>query len=124
MHHEHKSFQQSIDKLRVPFAMAIYAIIIFLYPFCLTGYHLFLVARGETTREYLQSHKFPKKDRHKPFTQGSTWKNLVVVLLRPRMPTYLQFKRQYVEGDQRLGRRKGKVDQQSAGVEMQKFKGI
>jgi palmitoyltransferase ZDHHC9/14/18 len=72
------------------------------------GYHLFLMGRGETTREYLNSHKFLKKDRHRPFTQGSIIKNWWVVLCRPRPPTYLRFKRKYEEGDQRFGERKGK----------------
>jgi palmitoyltransferase ZDHHC9/14/18 len=72
------------------------------------GYHLFLVGRGETTREYINSHKFMKKDRHRPFTLGSVWKNLFVVLLRPRTPTYVHFKQPYVEGDQRFSDIRGR----------------
>jgi palmitoyltransferase ZDHHC9/14/18 len=130
MHREKQTFAQSVNKWRVPFAMVIYAFLIFLYPASLTGYHIFLMARGETTREYLQSHKFLKKDRHKPFTQGSLWKNWIVVLLRPRPPTYLHFKREYEQGDQRFGERKGKKaratsrEQQGGGVEMQNIGGI
>ncbi|KAE8824978.1 hypothetical protein PTNB85_09742 [Pyrenophora teres f. teres] len=88
-------------------------------------YHLFLVGRGETTREYLNSHKFLKKDRHRPFTQGSVLKNWAAVLQRPRPPTYLHFKRKYEEGDQRFGPRKDKrtaplaPEQQGGGLEMQ-----
>jgi len=66
------------------------------------------MARGDTTREYLNSHKFLKKDRHRPFTQGNAFMNWVVVLCRPRPPTYLRFKRGYEEGDQRFGERRGR----------------
>ncbi|KAF2741358.1 palmitoyltransferase erf2 [Polyplosphaeria fusca] len=119
------TFGEAIDEWRVPFAMVIYGFVTFAYPFSLAVYHLFLMGRGETTREYLNSHKFLKKDRHRPFTQGSMWKNWVGVLVRPRPPTYLHFKRKYEEGDQRFGARKGKrsapltAEQQGGGVEMQ-----
>lgn len=102
------SFGAAISHFRVPFAMAIYGFLAFPYPAALMAYHLFLMGRGETTREYLNSHKFPKKDRHRPFTQGSIIKNWIVVLCRPRPPTYLRFKRKYEDGDQRFGERKGK----------------
>jgi palmitoyltransferase ZDHHC9/14/18 len=88
--------------------MFIYGIIATPYPAALMVYHLFLMGRGETTREYLNSHKFLKKDRHRPFTQGSIIMNWIVVLCRPRPPTYLNFKRKYEDGDQRFGERKGK----------------
>jgi palmitoyltransferase ZDHHC9/14/18 len=88
--------------------MFLYSIIASGYPLSLMGYHFFLMARGETTREYLNSLKFLKKDRHRPFTQGNIIKNLFVVLCRPRPPTYLRFKSQYEEGDQRFGDRRGK----------------
>lgn len=119
------TFGQAINKWRVPFAMCIYGLLAWTYPFSLGIYHLFLVGRGETTREYLNSHKFLKKDRHRPFTQGSIIKNWIAVLQRPRPPTYLHFKRMYEEGDQRFGPRKGKrtapltAEQQGGGVEMQ-----
>jgi palmitoyltransferase ZDHHC9/14/18 len=121
----HVSFGAAVSKWHVPFAMFIYGVLAFPYVLSLGGYHLFLMARGETTREYLNSHKFLKKDRHRPFTQGSFWKNWLVVLQRPRPPTYLHFKRRYEEGDQRFGDRKGKrsapltEEQQGGGVEMQ-----
>ncbi|KAL3420164.1 palmitoyltransferase erf2 [Phlyctema vagabunda] len=102
------SFGASISHFRVPFAMVIYGIIATPYPAALMIYHMFLMGRGETTREYLNSHKFLKKDRHRPFTQGSIIKNWIVVLCRPRPPTYLNFKRKYEDGDQRFGDRKGK----------------
>jgi palmitoyltransferase ZDHHC9/14/18 len=119
------SFGAAISKWRVPFAMCIYGILITPYPFSLGVYHFFLMGRGETTREYLNSHKFLKKDRHKPFTQGSILRNWAVVLFRPRPPTYLHFKRKYEEGDQRFGPRRDKrtaplsAEQQGGGVEMQ-----
>lgn len=96
----------SISHFRVPFAMIIYGILGFVYPAALMGYHLFLMARGETTREFLNSHKFLKKDRYRPFTQGSMWKNWAVVLCRPRPPTYYRFKSRFQEGDQRLAEKK------------------
>jgi palmitoyltransferase ZDHHC9/14/18 len=126
MHREGVGFGASIDKWRVPFAMVIYGILIALYPLSLTGYHLFLMGRGETTREYLQSHKFLKKDRHRPFTQGSFFKNWVAVLVRPKPPTYLHFKKKYEVGDRRYGEKRSKksVSNKETGtgvVEMQKM---
>ena len=88
---------------KVAFAMFIYAIVALPYPGSLFGYHLFLIARGETTREYLNSHKFLKKDRHRPFAQASAIRNWMAVLLRPRPPTYLRFKHEYQLGDVRMG---------------------
>ncbi|XXH05816.1 hypothetical protein Hte_012254 [Hypoxylon texense] len=101
-------FGAAIGHFRVPFAMVIYGIICFTYPAALMGYHLFLMARGETTREFLNSHKFLKKDRYRAFTQGSIWKNWVVVLCRPRPPTYYRFKSRFEEGDQRFGERRSR----------------
>ncbi|KAK3298248.1 DHHC palmitoyltransferase-domain-containing protein [Chaetomium fimeti] len=100
------SSSDAISHFRVPFAMVIYGFIAFLYPAALMGYHLFLMARGETTREYLNSHKFLKKDRYRAFTQGSWFRNWFIVLCRPRPPTYYQFKGTYAEGDQRLAPRR------------------
>lgn len=108
MNQQHISFGASISHFRVPFAMVIYAFLATPYPAALMVYHLFLMGRGETTREYLNSHKFLKKDRHRPFTQGNIVKNWLVVLCRPRPPTYLNFKKKYEDGDQRFGERKGK----------------
>ncbi|TKA78240.1 hypothetical protein B0A55_04781 [Friedmanniomyces simplex] len=88
---------------RVAFAVFLYSVLALPYPGSLFVYHLFLLARGETTREYLNSHKFLPKDRHRPFTQANWWANWVAVLNRPRPPTYLRFKRAWREGDTRLG---------------------
>ncbi|KKK21723.1 hypothetical protein P175DRAFT_0457099 [Aspergillus ochraceoroseus IBT 24754] len=100
--HEGISFGAAIDKWRVPFAMVIYGAVAAPYPASLWAYHIFLVGRGETTREYLNSHKFAKVDRHRPFTQGNVFRNWMSVFGRPRPPTYMQFKEYYQEGDQRL----------------------
>lgn len=119
------SFREAINVWRVPFALVLYGALALPYPSSLFTYHLYLIARGETTRELLNSHKFPKKDRHRPFSQGSILRNCVAVLIRPRPPTYLHFKRKYEEGDQRFGARRGKQhaplvpQQQGGGVEMQ-----
>ncbi|KAL8772049.1 MAG: hypothetical protein Q9209_002715 [Squamulea sp. 1 TL-2023] len=102
------SFAGSIDKQRVPFAMFLYGLLAAPYPGCLWIYHLYLMGRGETTREFLTSSKFLKKDRHRPFSQGNILKNWLVVLLRPRPPTYYHFKKEYEEGDRRFGERRGK----------------
>lgn len=118
-HINHTSAGNAISHFRVPFAMMIYGLLAAPYPTALTGYHLFLMARGETTREYLNSHKFMKTERHRPFTQGSVLRNWMAVLCRPRPPTYLNFKKVYEEGDQRFGERKGKRTAPLAeGVEM------
>lgn len=123
MNREGISFSRAIDHFRVPFAMAIYGLISSLYPIALMGYHLFLMARGETTREYLNSHKFLKKDRYRAFTQGNWVKNWLVVLCRPRPPTYYRFKTKYSEGDQRLGtRHDAKKADSKEGLEMQNVK--
>ncbi|PLN82151.1 putative DHHC zinc finger membrane protein [Aspergillus taichungensis] len=105
---EDLSFQDAIGTLRVPFAMVIYGAVAAPYPASLLAYHLFLVGRGETTREYLSSHKFAKVDRHRPFTQGNMFRNWIAVFGRPRPPTYMQFKEPYQEGDQRLATMKRK----------------
>ncbi|KAK0254899.1 Eukaryotic peptide chain release factor GTP-binding subunit [Friedmanniomyces endolithicus] len=88
---------------RAAFAVFLYSVLALPYPGSLFMYHLFLLARGETTREYLNSHKFLPKDRHRPFTQSGWWANWVAVLARPRPPTYMRFKRAWREGDVRLG---------------------
>lgn len=123
MARENVSFGAAISKWRVPWAMVIYGAVAVPYPTSLWAYHLFLMGRGETTREYLNSHKFAKADRHRPFTQGNIVKNWIAVLGRPRPPTYMQFKKPYEEGDQRLATQKRKhlvrdVENQ-AGIEMQ-----
>jgi palmitoyltransferase ZDHHC9/14/18 len=102
------SFGAAINQRRTPFAMFIYGLLVTPYPVSLWGYHLFLMGRGETTREYLSSHKFVKTDRHRPFTQGNIFKNWITVLARPRPPTYLHFKEKYEDGDQRFGPRRGR----------------
>jgi palmitoyltransferase ZDHHC9/14/18 len=103
----HVSLTTSINHNRVPFAMFIYGLVGFAYPFALWMYHLLLVGKGETTREYLASRRFPKAERHRPFTQGNFIKNWLTVLARPKPPTYLHFKKAYQEGDQRFGERRG-----------------
>lgn len=99
-------FSQAIKRERVVFAMLIYGAVAAPYPAALCGYHCFLIARGETTREYLHGHKFVRSERHRPFSFNSWWRNFVVVLCRPRPPTYVQFKKKYMHGDQRLADRK------------------
>ncbi|OHE99789.1 DHHC zinc finger domain-containing protein [Colletotrichum orchidophilum] len=113
------SFGKSIDDFRVPFAMVIYGFIAFMYPAALMSYHIFLMARGETTREYINSHKFIKAERFRAFTQGSILKNWIVVLCRPRPPTYYQFKKRYSGGDQRLGVLRDQPKGDVHGMEMQ-----
>ncbi|KAI1433260.1 palmitoyltransferase ERF2 [Xylaria sp. CBS 124048] len=105
-HEEGVSFGQAANHFRIALALVVYGFLGFLYPVALTGYHLFLIARGETTREFLNSHKLLKKDRYRAFTQGNILKNWIVVLCRPRPPTYYRFKDHYEAGDQRLGVRR------------------
>ncbi|KAK2753775.1 Eukaryotic peptide chain release factor GTP-binding subunit [Onygenales sp. PD_40] len=120
---EHISFGEAIQTCRAPFAMFLYGLLAAPYPASLWAYHFFLMGRGETTREYLNSHKFPKADRHRPFTQGNILRNWIAVLLRPRPPTYVQFKNRYEEGDQRFPSEKRKnrprdLEAQAGGLEM------
>ncbi|RMZ78407.1 hypothetical protein DV738_g3879, partial [Chaetothyriales sp. CBS 135597] len=96
------SFAHAINSCRVAFAMLIYGVLAAAYPFALTVYHIWLMGRGETTREHLASRRFPRAERHRPFNQGGLIKNLIAVLARPRPPTYLHFKKDYFEGDQRF----------------------
>ncbi|KAJ5780962.1 Zinc finger DHHC-type palmitoyltransferase [Penicillium paradoxum] len=122
MSRENISFGAAISKWRVPWAMVIYGLVAVPYPTSLCAYHLFLVGRGETTREYLNSHKFAKADRHRPFTQGNILQNWIAVLGRPRPPTYMQLKQRYEDGDQRFDSQKRKYrvpDVDSQDIEMQ-----
>jgi len=121
MNREHLSFGQSIGHWRVPFAMCIYSLVAFPYPMALMLYHLFLMGRGETTREYLNSHKFVRSERHRAFTQGSILQNWIVVLCRPRPPSYMNFKRKYEEGDQRFGEKRSKKVAAKDPLEMKKL---
>ena len=125
------SFGDAIDRWRVPFALCIYVLVFFPYPVSLLAYHLFLMGRGETTREILNSQKFPKSDRHRAYDLGNVFKNWIAVLVRPRPPTYLHFKKEYEEGDQRFGPRRTKrtaplvPEQQGGGrLEMQNVGGV
>lgn len=126
---ENVSFARAMDANRVPFAMFIYGILAGSYPIALWGYHLMLAGRGETTREYLSSRRFPKEERHRPFTLGNFFKNWIAVLMRPKPPTYLHFKKNYEEGDQRFGSRHGQrqarlaSDAQGKGMELKPVKG-
>ncbi|KAH7316544.1 DHHC palmitoyltransferase-domain-containing protein [Stachybotrys elegans] len=113
------SFGEAVNHFRGCLALLIYSIVGLLYPLALSGYHVFLMSRGETTREYINSHKFAKKERYRVFTQGNMFKNIVSVLCRPRPPTYYQFKSKYEPGDQRLGvRRDKRARAGSQGLEM------
>lgn len=100
--------------------MFLYSVLALPYPGSLFVYHLFLIARGETTREYLNSHKFPPRDRHRPFTQSSVLRNWVAVLTRPRPPTYMQFRHPHEAGDARLGHMDRKRDRKVKREEMSK----
>lgn len=103
----------------VPFAMVIYGALAGTYPIALTVYHLGLMGTAQTTREYLQSRRFQRKDRHRPFTQGNFIKNWIAVLIRPRPPTYLEFKKEWQEGDQRYSDKKVvRVKGSKEGMEM------
>ncbi|KAK4946356.1 Eukaryotic peptide chain release factor GTP-binding subunit [Elasticomyces elasticus] len=125
----HVSFSTAINRNRVPFAMFIYGLLASGYPCALWIYHLLLVGKGETTREYLASRRFPKAERHRPFTQGNLFKNWIAVLARPKPPTYLHFKKRYEEGDQRFGTRRGQRqaklngETQNGGMEMKPVQG-
>jgi len=126
--HNHITFSHSISINRVPFAMFIYGVLATPYPASLWWYHLFLMARGETTREYLTSRKFEKIERHRPFTQGNVFSNWIAVLGRPKPPTYLHLKKKYEEGDQRFGTKRGpgqkaKAEEGKGGMEMKPVQG-
>lgn len=101
-------------------AMLIYAVLVAFYPMSLWGYHIFLIARGESTREYLNSHKFLKKDRHRPFDTRGWFRNFVMVFCRPRPPTYLRFKENWVKGDERMGETRRRKDRKAEGKEREK----
>ncbi|KAL7800033.1 DHHC palmitoyltransferase domain-containing protein [Trichoderma ceciliae] len=120
---ENISFAKSINHFRVALALVILGVVLFLYPAALMGYHIFLMARGETTREFMNSHKFTKSERYRPFDQASFWRNIIAVLCRPRTPSYYQFKKKYENGDQRLGiHRDHRPAHDSRGLEMDAVK--
>lgn len=111
-----KGFMDSVRGTRgVPLFNVLYGALAGTYPIALTVYHLGLMGTAQTTREYLQSRRFQRKDRHRPFTQGNFFKNWVAVLVRPRPPTYLRFKEAYSEGDQRYSDKKVRLGQQQQG---------
>jgi palmitoyltransferase ZDHHC9/14/18 len=99
---EDVSFTTAVNHNSVAFGMVIYGALASLYPAALCTYHIFLMARGETTREYLNSHKYPKDQRHRPYNQLNWFKNWMIVLCRPRGPTYVELKEHYRRGDTRF----------------------
>jgi palmitoyltransferase ZDHHC9/14/18 len=114
------SFGDSMRHFKGAFALVIIGFVLFSYPAALMGYHIFLMARGETTREYMNSHKFVKSERFRAFTQVNPFRNFLTILCRPRPPTYYQFKSDYHPGDQRLNMlRHGRPRTTSQGLEMQ-----
>ncbi|KAL1301508.1 hypothetical protein AAFC00_005751 [Neodothiora populina] len=124
----HSNFGHAVNVWRVPFAMFVYSLIIIPYPASLLIYHLFLTGRGETTREYLNSHKFQEKDRHRPFSLHSVRKNWAAILARPRPPTYMRFKGHYERGDRRIGdtvktKKPEKQPEKESGLEMKQMNG-
>ena len=129
MDHNEGGFVDAIKACPVPFAMFCYGFLVIPYPVTLGGYHLFLMGRGETTREFLKSHSFLPKDRYRAFDTHHILKNWLVVLLRPRSPTYLRFKDRYVEGDPRFASREGhrtaplNPSNQGGGMELQNMTG-
>lgn len=124
MNREGISFGRSINHFRGAFALVIIGGLALCYPAALTVWHIFLVSRGESTREYMNSHKFPKSERYRPFSQGSILKNLLAMLGRPRPPTYYNFKTHYKAGDQRLGyRRAHRTHAASQSMELNAVKG-
>ncbi|KAF2724674.1 zf-DHHC-domain-containing protein [Polychaeton citri CBS 116435] len=115
-----RGFARSSD--RVALALAIYAFIAAAYPVLLLGYHLFLLSRGETTKEFLTSQKFRPEDRHRPWAQRTWYTSLAQTLMRPRPPEALRFKALYRDGDQRFGltvTRKERRKRAVSGMEMQ-----
>lgn len=97
------SFLQSLKVWRMTFAMFIYGLLATPYPASLWIYHLYLIGRAQTTREFLNSRMLAKRDRYLAFDQGSFLRNWIAIFLRARPPTYLQFKKKYTAGDQRFG---------------------
>lgn len=120
----------TIDQCRVPFAMFIYGILACPHLAALWVYHLLLVGKGETTREHLASRRFPRADRHRPYTQGNFFLDWLSVLARAKPQTYMHFRKEYEQGDQRFGPRKGRnqaplvPEAQNGGMEMTPVLGI
>jgi len=99
---EELSFMDSIKTNPASLAMLIYGILGALYPLSLTAYHAMLILTGQTTREFLQSKRFAKKDRHRPFDLHSWPRNLWFVLCRRAAPGVYEFRKAFVPGDQRF----------------------
>lgn len=123
--HNNMSFGDAIGhdwSLSGTFFLFLYSIFVCAFPASLMCYHFWLISRGETTREYLRSHKFRDQDRHRPFDLYNLRANLEAVLCRPRPPTYMQFKMSHVEGDQRFNVAKTNKMVPNGAVEMTDLK--
>lgn len=115
------SFGASIDHFRVAFSLVIVGFLASLYPVSLLAYHMFLIVRGETTREFLTARRFTKEQRYRVYDLKNIAYNFAAVLFRPKPPSYYQFKAHYKTGDQRLrSSRNADVEQ---GLEMNGFQG-
>ncbi|EEB09255.1 palmitoyltransferase [Schizosaccharomyces japonicus yFS275] len=61
------------------------------YPGLLAGYHCYLIARGQTTHEYLRAQSTDTRDP-RPYN-NSAIRNFVIVLCRPKIVSYIRPRR-------------------------------
>ncbi|KAK9260028.1 DHHC palmitoyltransferase-domain-containing protein [Lipomyces tetrasporus] len=83
----------------VSFALAIYAALGSIYPTSLGLYHIFLMSRGENTREFLRNRHVNKLERRRPYDTRIIRRNILYVLCSPRRMSYSAL------GNSRIGRR-------------------
>ncbi|ODQ50468.1 zf-DHHC-domain-containing protein [Saitoella complicata NRRL Y-17804] len=79
--------------------LVIYALLASLFPGALCGYHLFLIARGESTHEYLRGSVLrPQEgegDVRRPFDEGCA-RNFLVALCRPKILAWVMPRGEWV----------------------------
>ncbi|OLL22667.1 Palmitoyltransferase erf2, partial [Neolecta irregularis DAH-3] len=95
------SFATAIENRGVSFSLAIYGFIAALYPSALSGYHIYLVSRGQSTHEFLRDSVLPQTERQRPFAT-SVLSNFMAVLCRPKLVSYIRPRQYYEEGDRRF----------------------
>lgn len=92
----------TLSNTPVTLLILIMAHITILYPLLLLILHVSLIAKGQTTREYLRTWKIHRYDN--PFSMGNILKNSVYALCKPRGYSAVSSRARYEPGDVRFRR--------------------